>query len=173
MSLLHTVEENVATGVVKEVYDELKGMFGTVPDGLKLWSLKPEALQHHWEEIKEGFAKDAEAQKFDAVVRYLVSEAEECEYCVGFNGGLLINMFGMTQDELALMIKEPQTAPLGEKQKALLLFALKVVKQTKDVNSEDIAKLKALDISDKEIFDIAYTATSLVMGDMLMNVFKV
>ena len=173
MSLLNTVEENDATGVVKEVYDEMRNMFGAVPAGLKLWSLKPEALQHHWEEIKKGFAQDSQTQKFNAIMRYLISEVEGCEYCVGFNGGLLINMFGMTQDELALMIKEPQTAPLEEKHKALLLFALKVVKHANDINSEDIQKLKALGISDKEIFDMAFSATSLVMSDALLNVFKV
>jgi alkylhydroperoxidase family enzyme len=173
MSLLNAVEENVATGVVKEVYDEVKTMFGSVPEGLKLWSLNPETLQHHWEEIKKNLAKDVETQKFDTILRYLVSEIEGCEFCVGFNAGLLLNMFGMTQDELATMTKEPKMAPLGEKQTALLLFALKVVRQSKEVNVEDIEHLKAFDITEKEIFDVAYLATNLLVSDMLLNAFKV
>jgi uncharacterized peroxidase-related enzyme len=173
MSLLHAVEENSATGVVKEVYDEVRMMFGSVPEGLKLWSLNPETLQHHWEEIKKSLAKDVETQKFDTILRYLVSEIEGCEFCVGFNGGLLLNMFGMTQDGLATMVEEPQTAPLSEKQKGLLLFALKVVKESKKVSAEDIEQLKELGITENEIFDVAHSATNLLVSDMLLNAFKV
>ena len=173
MSLLHAVEENVAIGIVKEVYDEVKMMFGSVPEGLKLWSLNPEALQHHWEEIKKSLAKDVETQKFDTILRYLVSEIEGCEFCVGFNGGLLLNMFGMTQDELVTMAKEPKMAPLSEKQIALLLFALKVVRQSKEVSAEDIEHLKVLGITENEIFDVAHSATNLLVSDILLNAFKV
>lgn len=173
MCLLNLVEENVATGVVKEVYDEVKMMFGSVPEGLKSWSLNPEALKHHWEEIKKSLAKDVETQKFDTILRYLVSEIEGCEFCVGFNGGLLLNMFGMTQDGLVTMVKEPTMAPLSEKHIALLLFALKVVRQSKEVSAEDIEHLKALGITENEIFDVAHTATNLLVSDMLLNAFKV
>ena len=61
MCLLTIVEENDATGVVKATYDEIKGMFGTVPSGLKMWSLLPDGLQHHWEGIKTSFVKDDHA----------------------------------------------------------------------------------------------------------------
>lgn len=173
MSLLNTVEENVTTGVVNQVYDEIKTMFGGVPAGLKLWSFNPEALKGHWEEIKKSLASDIETQKFDTILRYIISEAQGCEYCVGFNAGMLINMFGMTQDELFSIVKEPSTAPLNDKHKALLLFALKVVGNSKEVNAEDIEKLKRLGITEKEIFDVAYSATHLVMSDTLLNTFKV
>ncbi len=173
MSLLHVMEENVATGTVKEVYDEIKSVFGTVPTGLKLWSFNPEALKVHWEDIKKSMANDVETQKFDAIMRYLISEAEACEYCIGFNAGLLINMFGMTQEELLVTLKDPSVAPLNDKHKALLLFALKVVKTSKEVSAEDIEKLKALGISEQEIFNIAYTATHMVMSDTLLNTFKI
>jgi uncharacterized peroxidase-related enzyme len=173
MGLLHVMEENVATGVVKEVYDEIKTAFGTVPAGLKLWSFNPEAFKAHWEDIKKSISNDVETQKFDTILRYIISEAEGCEYCVGFNAGLLINMFGMTQDELLAIVKEPSSAPLSNKHKALLLFALKVVGASKDVSAEDIESLKALGVTEKEIFDIAYTATHLVMSDTLLNAFKV
>ncbi|MDD5161098.1 MAG: hypothetical protein PHI47_13690 [Sulfuricurvum sp.] len=172
MGLLNTVDENTATGVLKEVYTEIKSMFGEVPDGLKMWSFNPEALQSYWSDIKKGFAKDSETQKFETILRYIIAEAEACETCIGFNAGMLINMFGMTQDELLLITKEPTLAPLNDNHKALLLFALKVVRQSKEVSSEDIENLKALGISETEIFDIAYTVTHMVMSDTLLNAFK-
>lgn len=173
MCLLNTVEENDATGVVKAAYDEIKGMFGTVPAGLKMWSLLPDGLQHHWEGIKTSFVKDMETQKFETVLRYLVSEAKECEYCLGFNAGMLINNFGMTQDELIAMVKDPSTAPLDEKHKSILLFALKVANEPKAINSADIDELRALNMSDKAIFELSYMTSYLVMSDALLTAFKV
>jgi uncharacterized peroxidase-related enzyme len=173
MSLLNAVEEDVATGIVKEVYDEIKAAFGTVPAALKLWSFNPEALKVYWEDIKKSMSSDVETQKFDTILRYLISEVEACEYCIGFNAGMLINMFGMTQDELLAMVADPSSAPLNEKDKALLVFALKVVRASKDVSAEDIEKLKALDITETEIFTIAQKSTQMVMSDTLLNAFKV
>ncbi|MDD5212031.1 MAG: hypothetical protein PHV62_06415 [Sulfuricurvum sp.] len=173
MCLLNIVEENDATGVVKAMYDEIKGMFGTVPAGLKMWSLLPDGLQHHWEVIKTSFAKDMETQKFETVLRYLVSEAKACEYCLGFNAGMLINNFGMTHDEVILMAKEPKTAPLNDTQKTMLLFALKVANEPNEVNSDDIEALRAQGMSDKAIFELAHQTTHLVMADALLSVFKV
>lgn len=173
MCLLNTVDENSATGVVQEVYSEAKGMFGSVPAGLKMWSLMPEGLQHHWEAIKTSFAQDIETQKFETVLRYLISEAKGCEYCLGFNAGLLINNFGMTHDELILMAKNPETAPISDAQKTLLLFALKIANEPTAVNSADIDKLRAMNMSEKAIFELSYMTSYLVMADALLTAFKV
>jgi len=173
MCLLNTVEENDATGVVKVTYDEIRGVFGAVPAGLKMWSFMPDGLQHHWEAIKTSFAKDIETQKFETVLRYLISEAKECEYCLDFNAGMLINNFGMTQDDLSRIVKDPQSSLLSEMQKTLLMFALKVANQPKEVSGVDIEALRALNMSDKEIFELAYQTTHLVMADALLTAFKV
>jgi len=81
--------------------------------------------------------------------------------------------FGMTQDELILMIKDPSTAPLDEKHKSLLLFALKVANEPTTINSADIDELRALNISDKAIFELSYMTSYLVMSDALLTAFKV
>ncbi|KFN39324.1 MAG: hypothetical protein JU82_07595 [Sulfuricurvum sp. MLSB] len=173
MCLLNIVDENNAMGAVQITYREIKSVFGVIPTGFKLWSIEPDMLQHHWEDVKQSLSQDAEMQKFNAIMRYLISEIEGCDYCVGFNSGLLINVFGMTQEELFNMAREPQSAPLSDIQKAHLLFALKVVNEPKNINSSDVDKLRALNMSDQEIFQLAHKSAKLAMTDMLLTAFKV
>ena len=173
MSLLHIPTSQTATGEVKEIFEEIQSMIGMLPNGIRLWSASPEALKVQWDGIKKGFSKDAESIKLAAIIRYLMSNENECTYCIGFNGGMLMNMHGMSQDELLAMKKDPSKAPLGEKNKALLLFAIKAVNDADAVNAEDIEALKKLGITEEEMFDIVKSASHMFVVNTLFRTFKV
>jgi len=173
MSLLNIPTVENATGEVKEIFEEIQSMIGMVPNGIRVWSASPEALKVQWSGIKKGFAKDAETVKLAAIIRYLMSNENECSYCIGFNGGMLMNMHNMSEDELLAMKKDPSTAPLGEKNKALLLFAMKSVKDADSVNADDIEALKKLSISEEEMFDIVKSASHMFVVNTLFKTFKV
>ena len=173
MSLLNTLTIETATGEIKEIFDEIQSAFGMVPNGVGLWSVNPERLKEQWANIKNTMSKDEETQKLQTIIRYLVSEVNSCEYCIGLNGGMLINMYGMTQDSLLEMEKNPSSAPLNIKNKALLLFALKSIKDSKSVTIQDINVLKELAITEKEIFDIVYDASRMLVVNTLFETFKV
>jgi uncharacterized peroxidase-related enzyme len=173
MSLLKTVEPNEAQGRVKKVYDEIQDTFGTIPDGIQLWSVNPKAVEAQWEHIKEVLSMDKDSQKLHTIIRYLMSESNGCEYCIGFNGGMLINMFGMSPQELQTMKEKPNTAPLNEKNKQLLLFALKAVKNAHAITSDDIAKLEDSGLTQTQIFDIVKSAAHMYVVNILFDTFKV
>ena len=173
MSLLNIPTVENATGEVKEIFDEIQGAFGMVPNGVSVWSASPKALIGQWNSIKETMSKDKESQKLHTIIRYLVSEESDCTYCVGFNGGMLLNMYAVTQDELTAMKSDPSTAPLDAKNKALLVFAMKSIKDADSVNSEDIDVLKDLGITETEIFDIVHAASRMLVVNTLFKTFKV
>ena len=173
MSLLKIATVETATGEVKEIFNEIQSAFGMVPNGIRLWSMNPERLKMAWDNIKELHSKDEDTQKLHTIIRYLISEAEDCKYCIGFNGNMLINIYGMSQDSLLEMSKNPSMAPLGNKNKALLLFALKAAENSDAVNIEDINALKELNISEKEMYDIVYYASQMHVVDTLFKTFKV
>jgi len=173
MSLVTAPTAQSATGKVKEIYDEVQSMLGFLPNGLSLWGMNERALESQWNHIKEIMSLDQESQKLHAIIRYLMSEVNGCEYCIGFNGGMLINMFGMTQEKLTAVSKDPTTAPLNDKNKALLLFALKSVKNPHAVNQEDIKALKELGVSEKEMFDIVHAASVMFVVNTLFDTFKI
>ena len=173
MSLLNIPTVENATGEVKEIFDEIQNAFGMVPNGIKLWSANPEALRGQWNHIKQRMSKDQEDQKLHTIIRYLVSGEGGCNYCIGFNGGMLINMYGVTQDELIAMKDKPSAAPLDKKNKALLVFAMKAIKDAESITAGDISLLKSLDITEMEMFDIVHAASHMLVVNTLFKTFKV
>ena len=173
MSLLRIPTIDIATGAVKEIFDEIQGAFGMVPNGIQLWSASPQALRTQWESIKVRMSKDQEDQKLHTIIRYLVSGESECTYCVGFNGGMLMRYYGVTQDELLAMSAKPSSAPLDEKNKALLVFAMKAIKDADAVSKEDINLLKKIGITEMEMFDIVHATSHMLVVNTLFKTFKV
>ncbi len=173
MSLLNLPTKENATGEVKKIFDEMQSMLGMVPNGMKLWSANPKALQMQWAVMKAVMHKDKEEQKLYAMIRYLVSDKNSCSYCIGFNSTMLINIFGLSQDDLIELQKDPSTASLNPKNKALLLLAMQSVKDPDSVCEEDIKKLKHLGITEMEMFNIVHTVGKMMLVNTLFKAFKV
>ncbi len=173
MSLLKIATPSEAQGEVKEIFQEIEAVFGMLPEGISLWSLNPRALKFQWESIKEVFAKDEDTQKMHAIIRYLVSERNRCEYCVSLNGGMLINMFGMQQEELNTLAKDLNSANLTPKNQALLELAMLSIKDPKEVSKERLEKLQDIGISEEEIFNIVLSASQMLVVNTLFDTFDV
>ena len=173
MSLLSIPTVEDSTGEVKEIFDEIQAAFGMVPNGIRSWSASPALLRNQWESIKVRLSKDQENQKLHAMIRYLASDEHGCTYCVGFNGGMLMNFYGVTQDQLVELQKNPASASLDEKNKALLLFAMQSIKDADSITAEEIALLKDLGISEEEIFETVHAASHMFVVNTLFKTFKV
>jgi len=173
MSLLNIPTEENMPDEVKKIFDEMKRMIGTVPDGMKLWSINPRALKAQWSGMKSILALPKEEQKLYTIIRYLASNQNECTYCISLNGSMLINLYGMNENELLEMKKNPATAPLDEKHKALLLFAIKALNNADSINEKDIEHLKDLDILEVEMFNIVMAASHMKVVNTLFKTFKV
>jgi uncharacterized peroxidase-related enzyme len=173
MSLISTIDAGQAEGSVARIYNEVQEMFGYVPNGLKLDSIDPERMQQHWSGILATLNHPTLSQVFFTCLRYLIAEAGRCEYCIGINAGMLINMHGVPQEVVNRMVTEPASAPLDEKETALLLFALRMVKDSNSSSWEDMEALKRVGCSEREIYDVVSNAAQMVAGDMVLNVFKV
>ena len=173
IALIKTVSPEAAKGDVAEVYKEIKAEWEMVPNPIKLYSSNPEMLRHKWESYKMiGQHKTVDA-KLQTIIRMLVSAQHDCKYCVGLNESMLINMFKMDAGKVMAMKKDPASAPLPEKEKALLLFTLKAVHDSKSTSKEDIDTLHKLGWNDAEIFFATSYAAEMVATDILINAFQV
>ena len=109
-SLLSFTSAKNATGLVKEVYDEIKAKWGFVPVVIQQYSLNPKLLKAQW----DLYSTLGDNKNFDpkmmTMMRMLVSEKHDCEYCVGLNKGMLLNMFKLPMDEVHALAKDPSTA---------------------------------------------------------------
>lgn len=173
MSLLHTISPERAEGTVAEVYQQIESALGWVPNAFRISSTSPFLLEKHWQTI--GYYMQHPVLSFPllASIRLLVSDDRQCGYCVDLNTKLLAEQAGWTLDQVAALRRDWQSAPLSEREKALLGFALKAVRQPLTVGKADLDALRTLGWGDAEILDATYHGASQLAGDTLYNAFKI
>ncbi len=172
MALLNLIEKEQATGKVAEIYDTMTQAMGFVPNAFRLYSSSPFLLEHQFRNLGYYMRHGKLGGKLLAFIRLLVSDQETCAYCVGVNTRILFQ-YGVLPEAIEGIRKDPATAPLEPNDLALLLFVLKMVKDSNSIEASDVEKLRALGWSDQDILEGSFHGTSQVAADKLLNAFKV
>jgi uncharacterized peroxidase-related enzyme len=173
MSIIATVAPEQATGQLAEIYGQMQQIMGRVPNAMRLYSASPEMLAMQWQYLGYNFQHPALGLALMATIRMLVSKDHECNYCVGFNEGLLIQMAGFTPEQTAAAKLNPADAPLPEKDKAMLLLVLKATRTPHAVEAADLNVLRELGWTDRDIFDAVNHGARNIAADILFNTFKI
>ncbi|HNX43768.1 MAG TPA: hypothetical protein PLJ84_03095 [Bacteroidales bacterium] len=171
MALIKLVEKEEATGRVAEIFETMTNTMGFIPNAFKVFSPSSHVLDTQFGNLVYFMRHKTLGGKLLAFIRFLVSEEEVCAYCVGMNSGILFQ-YGVLPDQLAEIRKDPSTAPLEEKEKALLLFVLKVVRDSNSIGQQDVDALKHLGWNDADILDATYHGATQVGVDKIFNAFK-
>ena len=173
MPLINTVTPEKAEGKVKEIYNEIQNAFGSIPNAIQIYSSSPQLLARQWQQVGYYMQHPTLNRTLLAMMRMLISQNTHCDYCVGFNEAMLINMCHLTQEQVAATKIDPASAPISEKDKAMLLFVLKATKNSNSIDQNDIAKLKAQGWNDGEILDGLNHGAYMLAGDTILNALKI
>jgi len=172
MTLIKLVEKEEATGKVAEIYEAMNNMWGMIPEAFRLYSPSEILLSQQYNNLMFYSRHPTIGNKLQAFIRLLVSEKEECKYCVGMNTGMLFH-YGVLPEMIEEIKKDPSTAPLDDKEKAMLLFVLKLVQNSNSIEQKDVDELKKLGWSDAEILEASYHGAMQTGTDKLFNAFKI
>jgi AhpD family alkylhydroperoxidase len=172
MTLIKLIEKEEATGRVADIYETMINTMGFIPNAFKVFSPSEHVLDKQFSNLGYYMRHKTLGGKLLAFIRLLVSETEQCKYCVGMNSGILLQ-YGVLPDLLAEIKEDPAKAPLDEKELALLLFVLKVVKDSNAIQQEDVDALENLGWTDADIIDATYHGTTQVGVDKIFNAFKI
>ena len=173
MPIISTVTPSEATGKVADTYRQIEQAFGRIPNAIQLFSSNPELLARKWEDISYYMQHPKLSMPLLATMRMLISEHNHCDYCIDFNAGLLINMLGQTPEQVKATQQDPNQAPLEEKEKAMLLFVLKSVKNPAEITEQEVQALVALGWEQADILDATAHGANHVAIDILFNTFKI
>ena len=173
MTLLNTVTPEEATGKVGELYRTFQDTIGFIPNAFSAMSVSPEILEQHWAYIGYYLNHPTLSPRLTAMIRLLVSQQAQCDYCINLNTALLIKEAGLTPEQITAMKADPAAAPVDEKEKALLLFVLKGTADPHGITEADIQPLRELGYSDSDIHDALNHGARQVSLDIMLNAFKV
>lgn len=173
MPLIHTIAPEEATGKLAELYKSIETMRSNVGNNAKLFSISPELLRQQMDFIQYYMNHPTLSMPLLAAIRIMVSSGEECQFCIDYNTGMLINMAGWTFDQVAAMRKDPTSANLPEREIAMLLLAIKAIRNAHGVNANDLDTLREMGWSDSDILDAVSHATRMLATDIIFNTFKI
>jgi len=173
MSILHPTTPEEATGTTAKLYHEIEAAFGRVPAVLQIYGASPETLAQQWESIKYYRDHPRLGAALLATIRLLVSQANHCDYCVGFNEALLINHLGQSPEAVAATKQDPKASPLADRDKAMLLLVLKAVLTPASLSREDVEAVLAHGWTESDVLDAVVHGARNQMIDVIMNAFKV
>ena len=82
--MIKPIEENEATGKVKEVYDDIKSSRHTteVPNFWRMLANDPDELERSWNSLKQVMKKGALDHVTKELIYVAVSITNGCEYCI-------------------------------------------------------------------------------------------
>ena len=84
MPIFKPIEENEATGKVKEVYDDIKSSrhITEVPNFWRMLANDPNELERSWNSLKQVMKKGALDHLTKELIYVAVSITNGCEYCI-------------------------------------------------------------------------------------------
>ena len=86
VAFVDVVEENEATGQVKEVYEDIKRILGIdfIPNMYKAMANNPEYLNATWAKVQAVMARQGKLDsKTKDIIALTVSIMTGCDYCIG------------------------------------------------------------------------------------------
>lgn len=173
MPLIQTIAPEEATGELAKLYTIIETMRGSVGNNAKMFSISPELLRQQMDFIKFYMNHPTLSLPLLAAIRIMVSSGEECQFCIDYNTGMLINMAGWSFDQVAEMRNDPNAANLPEREIAMLNLAIKAIRNAHGVSANDLDTLREMGWSDSDILDAVNHATRMLATDIIFNTFKI
>ena len=105
MAVFKAIQENEATGKVKEIFEKIKSVrqITEVPNFWKSLANNPETLERTWDSLQQVMKKGALDPVVKELIYVAVSVTNGCEYCIKSHS-LAAKKKGATNDMLNEMI---------------------------------------------------------------------
>jgi uncharacterized peroxidase-related enzyme len=159
MTWISTISYDNADGVLKELYDRIKGPDNNVDNIMMAHSLRPHSMQGHMTLYKYVLhhPRNTLPKSYLETIGVWVSLLNECSYCVEHHfGGLsrLLNDDARAADIRAAMEKEEVAQAFDGKELAGLQYAAKLTTAAAEVSEEDVQDMRDAGFDDGEILEI-------------------
>jgi uncharacterized peroxidase-related enzyme len=151
-----------------EILDAMQQRLGFLPNGLRLLSLSPSALQA-FVGLQTTMSHGLDAKTQEAVA-LAVSRANGCSYCVATHCFITRANSQTAPDEITLNLEGKSSDP---KRAAAAAFAKRIIDTHGKVSDTDLAAVRAAGYSDGQIIELTALAARYTMTNFLNNMAEV
>ncbi len=170
MTLLHIANPEDQTPAIQDIFENFTNLVGEVPKPLQMLSVSPKLFMLHSDQINYFSNHSKLSFALLTCIRYLTAKRMNYTACIEFNKTLLEKQ-GMTIDHINAMENDTSSAPLEEKEMALLAFVINGLEQ--DTTEQEMIHLRRQGWSDQDIFDATSHCFSMIPMGKMMQLFKI
>jgi len=152
MARISGIEKQQTSKDMQDIFAEIEGAFGMVPNLFKTYSHFPPLLKANWNKVKEVMMQGSLSRKTKEAIALLVSKDNSCAYCVAAHTAALKSI-GVTEKEINIIESEIEKSMFTEKERELITFARKANKDPNGITDKEFGKLKKAGASDSEIVE--------------------
>lgn len=142
---------------IAEMYRNAESTHGYLPNMYRAFGHRPEVMES-WSALLSSLRGNIEPRRYELVTLAAARELRS-SYCLLAHASVLAKE-GLAGDELASIVNNAENAPLNEQERAIMIFATKVVRDATSITQADIDALKTHALTDAEIFDIVAAAAA-------------
>jgi uncharacterized peroxidase-related enzyme len=166
MAFIRTIPPSDAEGPVREMYEQVHGRFGYVPNWAKAFSLRPDVMSG-WAALLKSIQSNLPVRTYE-LATLAAARALRSSYCSLAHGSVLATKVFDPVAVTAIATGSPE-APLEPGEHAMMAFVEKVVVNADRITPEDIEGLRAHGYRDEEIFDVAAAAAARCFFSKLLD----
>jgi uncharacterized peroxidase-related enzyme len=155
MTFIQLVPPDEATGKVADMYDADRSASGDVPNSTQAFSLRPD-IYAAWLQLGGALKAGMDLRRYE-LATLAAARSLKSSYCMLAHGSVLANQF-MDADAVQAAAADHRTAGLDEVDVAVMDLAEKIARDATAVSQADIDRLRALGLSDEEVFDVVVAA---------------
>jgi len=154
MAWIKFMEEEEATGKLKEHYEYITRTRGKIANILKVQSLNPDALKAHLDlYLAIMFGRSGLARIQREMIATVVCATNNCGYCTTHHGEALLRL--TKNAELVKQLKNDfHKVNLTHKDNVMLKYAVKLTKNPSELHPKDIEELRHAGFSNTDILNI-------------------
>lgn len=165
-------EEAEASGLLAELYQQVREVFGSVPNNAKMLGVSPQVLASQIQMVGYHMQHPHISAQLNTLIRYLVSVDNDNTYCIRFNEALL-RQAGLDEETLAAIRKGKRAGVIAERQWKLLQFVREAMAAPTSLRGEHIAALKDEQWSEQDIFDAVELGARMVYVGKIFKAFQI
>lgn len=154
MSWIRTVTEGEAEGELADVYRDVASRRGKLSNIMRIQSLAPRAMKAHLDLYMEVmFERGGLSRAERELLAVVVSVENGCEYCTLHHRAALAAWW-KDSERVAELVRDPASAMLGERERALADHALGLTRDPTGPGPEGVRRLRDAGLSDREILQV-------------------
>jgi uncharacterized peroxidase-related enzyme len=157
MTYVETVAEDAVTGRAAELFAAYRDERGYVPNFLRLFAARP-AVFDAWRQLLGAIRRELDDRRY-LLATLAAAQELRSTYCAVEHGVMLRDAVG-DPEAVRRIAADPAAADLSIMDRAVMDFAGQVARDAAEITAADIDRLRAVGLSDGEIFDVKLAAAA-------------